>query len=210
MEVRVLERFVVPACTGKAFPVLKSQTLRVIEEEGGQVAGLLVLNAHDHKEQGMARFSGNLSQILGTGNHYRLGTIFSKVPYERAMLTVTKDTVGHHFLGPHCTKRMMEIWSAPGHRSCSDNFTDALAGFGLTLEDIYSPASINLFAGVRIGSTGDGGVILLPPTGGKGDYVDLHAEMDVIVALSACPDDVSPMNGHSCKAIGVEILEYGA
>ena len=210
MAERVLEEFVIPASTGKAFLVPQGKTLRVEQVEGGQIASLLVLNAHDHKEQGMARFSGTLSQILGTGNHYRLGTVFSKVPYERPMLTVTQDTVGHHFLGPHCSRRMMEIWGAPGHRCCSDNFADALAEHGLTLEDVYSPASINLFAGLRIESTGDGHIVLLPPTAKKGDLVDLRAEMDVLVAVSACPDDVSPANGHSCKPLGVQILGGGA
>ena len=205
MGERVLD-FVIPPGSGKAFRVLEGETLRVIEEEGGQVASLLVLNAHDHKEQGMARFSGNLSQILGTGNHYRLGTIFSKVPYERPMLTVTRDTVGHHFLGPHCTRRMMELWGAPGHRTCGDNFADALDAFGLTLEDVYSPAAINLFAAIRIESTGEGRVTLLPSPAQKGDQVDFRAEMDVLVAVSACPDDVSPLNGGSCKPIAIKIL----
>jgi uncharacterized protein YcgI (DUF1989 family) len=207
---RVVEHFVIPRRSGKAFRVSKGQILRVRQEEGGQVAGLIVLNAHNYKEQGMARFSGNLSQILGTGNHYRLGTVFSKVPYERAMLTVTRDTIGHHFLGPHCTGRMMEIWGAPGHRSCSDNFADALAEVGLTLEDVYSPAAINLFANTRVESTGDGRIHILSPDARKGDLVDFHAEMDVLIVASACPDDISALNGHSCKSIGIQIVEEGS
>jgi len=205
MEGRAGGQFVIPRCSGKAFRVLKGQTLQVRQEEGGQVASLIVLNAHNYKEQGMARFSGNLSQILGTGNHYSLGTVYSKVPYERAMLTVTRDTLGHHFLGPHCTGRMMAIWGAPGHRSCSDNLADALVDFGLTLEDIYSPASINLFANARIELTGDGRIRCLPPAAQRGDLVDFYAEMDVLVAVSACPDDISAMNGHSCKSIGLQL-----
>jgi uncharacterized protein len=204
---RVLEHFVISRGTGRAFIVSNGQKLRVIEDDGGQVASLLVLNARDHKEQGMARFSGNLSQMLGTGNHYRLGTIFSKVPYERPMLTVTRDTVGHHFLGPHCTGRMMEMWGAPDHRSCSNSFAEALAEFGLTLEDIYSPASINLFANISIESTGDGRIHLLSPTARAGDLVEFRAEMDVLVVVSACPDDVSPLNGHSCKPIAIQIVD---
>jgi len=208
---RLIERLVVPPSSGRAVRVLRGRTLRVGQEAGGQVASLLVLNAHDHKEQGMARFSGNLSQIQGIGNHYRLGTVFSKVPYERPMLTVTRDTVGHHFLGPHCTARMMELLGAPGHRSCTDNYADALAEHGLTLEDVYTPASINLFANPRVDPTGDGSIEFLPPTAGKDDYVEFVAEMDVLVVVSACPDDVSSLNGGSCTAIVVQIAElrYG-
>jgi uncharacterized protein len=204
---RPAAEFLIPKCTGKAFRVDAGQTLRIELEEGPQVAGLLVFNAHDHKEQGMARFSGNLSQILGTGNHYRLGTVFSKVPYERPLLTVTADSVGRHFLGPHCTARAMEIWGAAGHRSCSDNYSDALAEFGLTLEDVFSPASLNLFANVRVHADGDGLIDLLAPAAERGDYVEFRAEMDVLVAASACPDDVSPLNGHACKALKVQIFD---
>lgn len=207
MNERTVDQFVIPRCTERAFRVQEGQTLRVIQEEGAQVAVLLAFNAHNYKEQGMARFSGVLSQMLGTGNHYRLGTMFSKVPYERPLLTVTEDTIGHHFLGPHCTARMMEMWGAPGHRSCSDNFADALGEFGLSLEDVYSPAAINLFANARIEPTGEGHFQVKPPVAQKGDYVDLRADMDVLVAVSACPDDVSPMNGGACKSIGIQILE---
>ena len=206
MNERVIQDFVIPKCTGRAFEVPKGRTLRVVQIEGGQVASLVVLSARNHKEQGMARFSGNLNQILGTGNHYRLGTVFSKVPYERPLLTVTHDTVGRHFLGPHCTRRMMEIWASPGHRSCSDTLAEALAEFGLALDDIYSPAAINLFAHVHIGSDGEGRLELHPSVAKPGDVVELLAEMDVLVVVSACPDDVSPMNGGSCKPVGIQIV----
>jgi uncharacterized protein YcgI (DUF1989 family) len=41
----------------------------------------------------------------------------------------------------------------------------------------------------------------------KGDHVDFLAEMDVLVALSACPDDVSLQNGRRCKPVRVQILD---
>jgi hypothetical protein len=102
---------------------------------------------------------------------------------------------------------MMEIWGAPGHRSCSDNFVEALADFGLTLEDVYSPASINLFANAFVDPTGDGHIRVLPPAARKGDLVEFRAETDLLVVVSACPDDISEMNGHSCKSIGIQIVQ---
>ena len=138
MSPKVINEFVIPKCTGKAFRVNKGQVFRVIEDEGKQVAGLIFLNAHNYKEQFMAEYSGGLSFFSGKGSHYRLGNLYSKVPYENVMLTVTDNKVGDHFLGPHCTRTMMEILMAPGHRSYSDNFADSLREFGLELEDIYS------------------------------------------------------------------------
>lgn len=207
MPQKVINEFVIPKCAGKAFVVNKGQALRVIEHEGKQVAGLIFLNAHNHKEQFVARFSGALNEVLGIGNHYRLGKLFSKVPYENVMLTVTQDKVGRHYLGPHCTRTMMDIWKAPGHRSCSDNFSDALSDFGLTLEDVYSPATFNAFANVHIDPKGDGTIRIDPPLAERDDYIEFLAEMDVLVVVSVCPDDISPMNDHSCKAVKIQILE---
>ncbi len=209
MTSKVIDEFVIPRCSGKAFRVDKDQAFRVIEHEGKQVAGLIFLNAHNFKEQFMAEFSGGLNYFhpSGMGSHYRLSKLYSKVPYENVMLTVTENKIGDHFLGPHCTRTMMEILDAPGHRSCSDNFTDALGEFGLELGDIYSPSVFNAFANVRIDPKGDGTMRIDPPRSEKGDYIEFLAEMDVLVAASACPDDRSAMNDHSCKAIRIQILE---
>jgi len=208
----LLEEITVPKCSGTAFIVEAGQYLRVIESEGKQVAGLMFFNAHNYKEQFMAEFSGGLNYFqppeLGKiGSHYRLGELYSKVPYENLMLTVTDNKIGDHFLGTHCSKLMMETLGAPGHRSCSDNFSDALKDFGMELEDVYSPSVLNAFANITIDQKGDGTAYIRPPRSIKGDYIEFLAEMDVLVAVSACPDDQSPMNDHVCKSIGIHIYE---
>ncbi len=209
MSSKLVDEFVIPKCRGKAFRVDKGQVFRVIEHEGKQVASLIFLNARNYKEQFMAEFSGGLNyahpEQLGT--HYRVSKLYSKVPYENVMLSVTDNKLGDHFLGTHCTRTMMELWKAPGHRSCSDNFTDALREFGLELEDVYSPSVLNAFANVYIDPKGDGTVRIEPPRSERGDYIEFLAEMDVLVAVSVCPDDLSPMNDHSCKAIAIQIFE---
>ena len=207
MRRKVINEFVIPRCTGKAFRVNKAQVLRVIEHEGKQVASLIFLNAHNYKEQFMAEFSGALNNVTGTGTFYRLSKLYSKVPYENVMLTVIDDKIGHHFLGPHCTRAMMEIWNAPGHPSCTDNFEHALREYGLLLEDIYSPSVFSAFMNACIDPKGDGAIHIAPPLAEKGDYIDFLAEMDVLVAVSVCPDDKSATNDYSCKAIKIQILE---
>lgn len=207
MPSKVIHDFVIPKCAGKAFKVNTGEMFRVIEHEGKQVASLMFFNAHNYKEQFMAEFSGGLNYFHPShlGSHYRLSKLYSKVPYENVMLTVTDNKIGDHFLGTHCTRTMMEIWKAPDHRSCSDNFSDALKEFGLALEDIYSPSVLNAFANVRIDPKGDGTVRIEPPRSEQGDYIEFLAEMDVLVAVSVCPDDKSAMNDHLCKAIRIQI-----
>ena len=41
----------------------------------------------------------------------------------------------------------------------------------------------------------------------KGDYVDLRAEMDCLVAISACPDDMGDYNEFQPKPLGVQIFD---
>ena len=44
-----------------------------------------------------------------------------------------------------------------------------------------------------------GGLSFDPPTSKPGDHVTLKAELDCIVALSACPQDILPINGETGK-----------
>lgn len=208
MSSKPKESFIVPKCTGKAFRVGRGQKFRVVQFEGKQVASLMFFNARNYKEQFMAEFSGglNFAHPDRLGSHYRVGHLYSKVPFENVMLTVTDNKLGDHFLGTHCTKTMMEILGAPGHRSCSDNFTEALATFGLGLEDVYSPSVLNAFANVKIDPKGDGTVRIDPPRSTKGDFIEFEAEMDILVAISACPDDLTAMNDHACKALEIQII----
>ncbi len=210
MSAECIVDFVIPACRGKAFKLASGQKLRVIDEEGKQVAGAMFFNAHNYKEQFMAEFSGGLNYFqppdLGSiGSHYRLGELYSKVPYENLMMTVTHNELRDHFLGTHCSKLWMTLLGAPDHRSCSDNFAEALAEFGLELEDVYSPSIMNIFSNARIDTEGDGRLLINPPRSVSGDYVEFLAHMDLLVAISACPDDVTAMNDHSCKSIRIQI-----
>jgi uncharacterized protein YcgI (DUF1989 family) len=41
----------------------------------------------------------------------------------------------------------------------------------------------------------DGRQVIAPPVSAPGDFVVLRAELDLIVVLSACPQDMAPTNG---------------
>ena len=45
----ILDEFIMPKCTGKAFLVKEGQSFRVIQIEGKQVASLIFFNAHNYK-----------------------------------------------------------------------------------------------------------------------------------------------------------------
>ena len=72
----------------------------------------------------------------------------------------------------------------PDH-GCWENLSQALKPYGIAPEDIPSP--FNLFQTMKIdGVSGRMEHTTIRPR--PGTYVDLRAEMDLLVALSACPD----------------------
>jgi uncharacterized protein len=72
----------------------------------------------------------------------------------------------------------------PPH-GCTENLTGILASYGTALEDVPSP--FNIFQDMVIQPDGE---LEHSPTrpGPDGASVTLRAEMDLLVALSTCPD----------------------
>jgi uncharacterized protein YcgI (DUF1989 family) len=67
------------------------------------------------------------------------------------------------------------------------------------------PDPINIFQRVKV--TPDGGFENAEPATVGGDKVTLRAEVDLIVGVSACPQDQNPCNGFNPTDIGVEVLD---
>jgi len=202
---KIVNEFIIPKCTGKGFIVRKGEVLRIIDHVGPQVADVVFFNAHDYKEQFSARWSVFLNSMEGIGGFKKITKLYSKRPWENVMLTVIDDKVGVHVFGGHCTKRYYELLNHSGHRSCSDNFEEALKEFEIRLEDLDSSGVFNVFMNETIDE--DGTIRIVPPLARQGDFIDLLAEMDVLVGFSNCPDDVDPCNGYECKDMKVQILK---
>jgi len=47
--------------------------------------------------------------------------------------------------------------------------------------------------------------VISPPVSRPGNHVDLRADMDLLVGLTACPEDITVCNGRNCTPIGVEV-----
>lgn len=97
----------------------------------------------------------------------------------------------------------VEDWET--HGSCSENLVLALneineksglkgskaIGRDVTVNSV--PAPLNLF--MNIPWTQQGDVSFEAPTGKRGDYVKFRAERDLVVVMSACPQDILDING---------------
>jgi hypothetical protein len=71
-----------------------------------------------------------------------------------------------------------------------DNLKNALQAIGLSSRT--TPGPLNLF--MNVPWQPDGTLTFERPTSEAGQYVSLRAEMSLIIVLSACPQDMNPVN----------------
>ncbi len=182
----------VPARRGKAAFVSEGQSVRVINTHGQQVVDTWAFRRDDLAEfMSMEHSRTSLGRIMPmTGQSMTTN-------HRRPILTVIEDTSGgiHDTLLAACDRYRYELLGCEGyHDNCTDNLASALAELGLTPPETPSPW--NLFMNIPVGP--DGSVSFEPPVSGPGDYIILRAEMDIVIAFSACPQDVVPINGVDC------------
>ena len=198
---KVSSEFIIPKCEGKAFTVKKGQTLRIIEIEGAQAADMIAFNLHDMKESFSAWLSAHNSECLT-----RAKKLYSKLPAGNVMFTVLTERDGIYFLNPgRCNRFTYELrYGIKGyHKNCQDILAECIKPYGMTPFDV--PEVFNIF--MKVVYHKDGTKEFKRPPVAKGDYVDLLAEMDCLVAISACPDEFGPYNDFDPKPLGVQIID---
>ena len=199
------KELVIPAGKGDSFTFKKGQVARIIALEGEQCLDATFLNANDYRERFHTFFSYSFNTKLGTGNQAWCKTLFSGPPFERPMMSVLEDKVKQHFVvcSGRCSPMIYRLRDkVEGHPSCQENLAEALKPYGLGTHEV--PDVFNMFMNARIDEKGM--IYIGPPTAKKGDYMDLRAEMDILCAISACPDDTSVCNNHKPKPVGVKIF----
>lgn len=185
--------------SGTAFRLEHGQVLRVIDPEGAQVSDLVAFAAEDVREVLSNGRTFDYEETLRIGTGKRLWSNRS-----RPMLVVGEDTVGtHDFLLTPCSEATFRHFypDKPVHRGCFGNLAEALAPFGIEPDAI--PCAFNIFMNVPVAP--DGSLRVEPPVSRAGDYIDLRAEIDLIVGLTACSAYAS--NGGSFKPIHYTISD---
>ena len=189
---------IIPAKKYAALILKTGQFLCIVDIQGGQVADLTAFRMHDSSEW----LSNGRSLDYGGTLYFTTGsTLFSNK--SNPMLSIVADEVGRHdFLYAACSKEMYRIQYGirENQPNCLDNLRNALTEVGQ--EPLVVPTPFNVFMNVVI--MPDGKLTIHPPLSKKGDRIVFEAEMDLTVAISACPADLC--NGGSQKPIGFEIL----
>ena len=179
----------IPARQGKAIRVRKGQTVKVINTRGQQVVDTWAFNADDMREFMSMEHSrvaiGRIIPAIGDG------LVTNR---RRPILTLVEDTSGgiHDTLFAACDRWRYELLGCKEHHdNCTENLAAGLSELGLTPPE--TPAPLNLFMNIPVV---DGNrVEVRPPVSTPGSYVTLRAEMNCVVAFSACPQDMLPVNG---------------
>ena len=187
----------IPARGGKAAFLESGQRIRVINTHGQQVVDTWAFNRADleefmsmeHSRTFLSRIMARVGDSMATNRRRPILTLVEDT-------TVEGDTAGiHDTLLAACDRYRYELLGCEGyHDNCTDNLAAALAELGLTRPETPSPW--NLFMNIPVAA--DGSVAFVAPVSKPGDYVTLRAEMDCVVAFSACPQDVVPINGVNC------------
>ena len=182
----------IPARRGKAAFVERGQQVRVINTHGQQVIDTWAFNRGDLSEcMSMEHLRTSLGRTMA-----RVGDALV-TNQRRPILRLLEDTSPgvHDTLLAACDRYRYDLLGCVGyHDNCTDNLAAALQELGLTAPKTPSPW--NLFMNIPVQT--DGSLSFEPPVSQPGDYVLLQAEMDCVIAFSACPQDMVPINGANC------------
>jgi uncharacterized protein YcgI (DUF1989 family) len=181
----------IPARQGRGVRLRAGQLLDVVDVEGQQVADLVAFLADDPGEylSPAHTVSCNASVLLGAGSQ-----LFSN--HRRPVLTVVRDDVGRHDIVVPCCdeERYARDFGLPDHPHCLGNLLQARALLGVDAGrlDVRGELAWNVFMHNRVTAAGE--VVTDPALQPAGSTITLRAEHDLVVLVSACPQDLTPCN----------------
>ena len=194
------QELIVPKGEGRAFEVNRGQFMRIIAVEGKQVGDLTLLSARDYRE----KLNIPVTCSRNGRSLFRAEVLYSGPPHFNAMLTVVEDKHGLHWLHGRCTSFMYKTrLGIENHRNCHDNIVEALQPYGIEPHEVPFD-TFNVFMIADIDSNGY--YTFRPPLVEKGGFVEFRAEMDLLVALSACPEE-DEVNDYVAKPLKVEVRD---
>jgi uncharacterized protein YcgI (DUF1989 family) len=172
--------------SGTAIVLPRGATLRITDPYGEQVADVYAVSADDPAH---ALSSGRSLDYAGRIWLTEGDQLYSN--RSKPMLRIGRDLVGRHdFLLTPCSQETFDLLypDIDGyHPSCFENLCKALAMHGV--QPVHIGTTFNAFMNVAV--TSQGHLDIGPPLSKPGDYVELHAEMDLVVGLTACSAEMS-------------------
>jgi uncharacterized protein YcgI (DUF1989 family) len=195
--------YLAPPMRGVAFRVNAGECFQIIDVKGQQVGDLVAFNASDPEEY----FSPSHTVTQNWRVALRVGDVLAS-NRRNNMMRIVADTVGYHDLIVPCCdpEAYLKRYGLKDHRSCKANMEEALAAIQIDWP-VRGENAWNIFMKNEIQP--DGKMVYLEPTHGPGSSITLDALMDMVIALSACPQDQTPTNGWNCTEMLVKVWKPG-
>lgn len=193
---------IIPAGAPWGGRVVSGQSLKIVDLKGQQAVDFLCYNADDIEE----RYSApNTLKAAATLSLTRGHVLYSDLA--NPMLEIIDDTYGgHDTIGGCCSapsnRMLYGVKDCPG---CRENFLEALAAFGMGRRDVVP--NVNFF--MKVGISDAGVAAVATADSAPGSYVELKAKMDLLVAVSNCPQINNPANGYNPTEIRITISGRG-
>jgi uncharacterized protein YcgI (DUF1989 family) len=191
-----VQRLRIPPQSGAGFLLDKGRRLRITTPEAEQVCDLIAFGRDKTEWLSTGRSIDYNETIYLTSGH----VLYSN--RSNPMLTIGRDDCGRHdvLFAPCSPEMFQKLYDfGPDHPSCFRNLADNLAPFGIRDDQI--PTTFNVFMNAELAPNGS--IKVVPPLNKAGDVIELVAEIDLIVGLTACSAELS--NNWSFKPIDYEI-----
>lgn len=188
----------IPARDARAWQVPAGCVWRIEIVQGPQVADINVWNANNPRER---LYSSKTRQLHAS--HLTTGdSLWSCMPYVRPLATIVADSLAygidednagvHDVIGSRCDPYTHAVMTGESRDDrCHSNLTRAAlsAGIGLGECDVHDVFNVFMCTGFERWT---GQYFSKPSPAIKGDYLELFAQTDLILAAGTCPQgDVS-------------------
>lgn len=182
-----IEEVAIPAREARVVEVRVGETLEIADPEGQQV-GDLVAYRPDHPDEFFS--PGHTCSCLTKLVPEPGDELFSN--HRTPLMRIARDDVGRHDLVVPCCdpERYERDFGAAGHPSCLSALAAALADHG-SRWPVRGELAWNVFMNNRLE---DGRIVTYEPEHGPGSAIELEVLRDLVVAVAACPQDLTPCN----------------
>ena len=179
----------VPPRCGVAVRVVAGRSIRVINTHGTQVCDFWALcDGAPHEFLSMAHCHTETGGIMPVVGDVMVSN------RRRPMLTITSDDSPgvHDTVIASCDwPRYQVLGCSEYHDNCADNFRMALMAIGEAA--VHVPDPFNLWMNIPVSPQGR--ISWEAPVSSAGHSIVMRAETDIIAVMSACPQDLTPVNG---------------